>query len=579
MRAVPCRRSLTIQDSLARASRPPLEAAQRARRRAGDVAEIAAEPGLEVVGVVDDRARCARGARARRRRSGRRRSRARGRGSRRARRPARPARARRRARTRRRRPPGARRRRRAGAAQPARGHRLAQLDPGDRAEGWRRARPPRSARTAGQTAGAPPARARRRRCAPPGRERSTGVWVATSRSLTARRSPAAISSQARVPRVRGGGASSARRDARGCPRRAPVEQRGDALGVGRAGDLRDPGERGQRRGDHGQPGGEVLVDLHREDARGERVARVGDQAGVGRAQDVGQLARRSAGRAGGCSARRRAPRCRRAGSPGPTGPTSANDHVGRRRASSTSSGRSSLTATIAPVNTIRGAGSAAIAGSSGPGSSARENSSVSATLGASRTLLGEPPHPRRRARVRSPARGPRARRSAPRPRGSWRCRCAPGRRCRRRSGRPRATGSSASISTSAWGTYAHRIGRCRPSRRAARRTSAGSRRRVERAHHAVAVQRQHQRREHVQAVAARGGAEAASQPARDAREVAPGELRLAQAERLDEQHAVLARQARHQVVLVGPQLGVPVGEADAHDVAAAQAWASRPSAP
>jgi hypothetical protein len=53
---------------------------------------------------------------------------------------------------------------------------------------------------------------------------------------------------------------------------------------------------------------------------------------------------------------------------------------------------------------------------------------------------------------------------------------------------------------------------------------------------------------------------------------APGEGGAAQAPRLDEQDAVLARQARHQVMLVGPQLGVPVGEADAHDVAAAEAW-------
>ena len=62
--------------------------------------------------------------------------------------------------------------------------------------------------------------------------------------------------------------------------------------------------------------------------------------------------------------------------------------------------------------------------------------------------------------------------------------------------------------------------------------------------------------------------ESAAQPPRDAREIAPGQLRAAQAERLDEQHAVLARQARHQMVLVGPQLGIPVGEPDAHDVAA-----------
>ncbi len=98
----------------------------------------------------------------------------------------------------------------------------------------------------------------------------------------------------------------------------------------------------------------------------------------------------------------------------------------------------------------------------------------------------------------------------------------------------------------------------------------GEQPRVERADDARAVQRQHERREHVQSVRLARGREATAQPAPDASEVAPGELRAAQAERLDEEDAVLAREARHQVVLVGPQLGVPVGEADAHDVAAVE---------
>ena len=46
---------------------------------------------------------------------------------------------------------------------------------------------------------------------------------------------------------------------------------------------------------------------------------------------------------------------------------------------------SSFTAEIAPVKTTRGDGSAAIAGSAGPGWSAVANSPVSATFGASRT--------------------------------------------------------------------------------------------------------------------------------------------------------------------------------------------------
>jgi hypothetical protein len=94
--------------------------------------------------------------------------------------------------------------------------------------------------------------------------------------------------------------------------------------------------------------------------------------------------------------------------------------------------------------------------------------------------------------------------------------------------------------------------------------------RVERAHGAAAVQRQYQRRQHVQPVDGAWRRDAASQPARDARQVSSGQLGPAQPQRLDEQHPVLARQTGHQVLLIGPQLGVPVGESDAHDVAAAQ---------
>ena len=73
-----------------------------------------------------------------------------------------------------------------------------------------------------------------------------------------------------------------------------------------------------------------------------------------------------------------------------------------------------------------------------------------------------------------------------------------------------------------------------------RRQQAG----VERARQPAAMERQHERREDVQPVHDSRGREAAPQPPGDARQVAPRELRLAQAERLDEQHPVLARQAR-----------------------------------
>ena len=68
-----------------------------------------------------------------------------------------------------------------------------------------------------------------------------------------------------------------------------LDQFGDALGIWRAGDAGDPGEGGQRRGDHRQTGRQVLIDLHREDALGELVAGIGDQPDVCRPQYVRQL--------------------------------------------------------------------------------------------------------------------------------------------------------------------------------------------------------------------------------------------------------------------------------------------------
>ena len=73
--------------------------------------------------------------------------------------------------------------------------------------------------------------------------------------------------------------------------------------------------------------------------------------------------------------------------------------------------------------------------------------------------------------------------------------------------------------------------------------------------------------------------EAPTQPANNARNITAGELWLAKPKRLHEQHAVLAREPRHQVLLVRPQLRVPVGEADAYDVPAAQSSRLGCSAP
>jgi hypothetical protein len=74
----------------------------------------------------------------------------------------------------------------------------------------------------------------------------------------------------------------------------------------------------------------------------------------------------------------------------------------------------------------------------------------------------------------------------------------------------------------------------------------------------------------VQAIDGTRRSEAASQPARDPLEVAPRELRAPQAEGLDEEDAVGSGKARHQVLLVRPQVRVPVREPETDDVAIAQ---------
>jgi hypothetical protein len=98
----------------------------------------------------------------------------------------------------------------------------------------------------------------------------------------------------------------------------------------------------------------------------------------------------------------------------------------------------------------------------------------------------------------------------------------------------------------------------------------GQQARVQCAHHAEAVEGDHERREHVYAVDLTRRRQAALQPAQDALQVTRGELGLTQAERLDEQHLVLAREARHEVVLIGLELRLPVGKPDADDVPAGE---------
>ena len=95
---------------------------------------------------------------------------------------------------------------------------------------------------------------------------------------------------------------------------------------------------------------------------------------------------------------------------------------------------------------------------------------------------------------------------------------------------------------------------------------------VDRARGGAGVQRQHERRQDVDALGdlARRR-QPAAQAARDPGHVAAGDGGAPQAQRLDEEDAAAARrEAGHQVLLVRPQLGVPVGEPDADDVAAGE---------
>ena len=84
----------------------------------------------------------------------------------------------------------------------------------------------------------------------------------------------------------------------------------------------------------------------------------------------------------------------------------------------------------------------------------------------------------------------------------------------------------------------------------------------------VGVQGEHQRGEHVQPVDCARRRQPAPQPPPRCAHVAPGQLGPAQPQRLHEQDPVLKREPLHQVVLVSLQVGVPVGEPNADDVAA-----------
>ena len=125
-----------------------------------------------------------------------------------------------------------------------------------------------------------------------------------------------------------------------------------------------PRERGQRRGDHRQPGSQVLVDLHREDARGQLVERVGDERRVGAAQDVRELvvgARAEQVHVGLALA---SAETSVLGSPSAHGSDQREGPVGPRgERAPPAARRRAWWPTIAPVKTMRGPGSASSAGS------------------------------------------------------------------------------------------------------------------------------------------------------------------------------------------------------------------------
>ena len=59
----------------------------------------------------------------------------------------------------------------------------------------------------------------------------------------------------------------------------------------------------------------------------------------------------------------------------------------------------------------------------------------------------------------------------------------------------------------------------------------------------------------------------------------PADLGPAKPQGLDEQHPVVDRQPGHQVLLIGPESALPIGESDADDVASTEArrlWLGHP---
>ena len=201
--------------------------------------------------------------------------------------------------------------------------------------------------------------------------------------------------------------------------------------------------------------------------------------------------------------------------------------------------------------------------------------SVSATLGAYERRCRTACACARRAPARWRARGRRGRRSAPRPRGSCRRRRPPGRRCRRRSGRRPARGRARRSAPRPAARRPTGSAGAGPSRRAARAHERRQQPRVDRSRGGAAVERQ---RPAARARAGRRRCAAARSPRRSRRAMRPRSRPASWGRRRPSDSTNRTRLPRASrdirwCWLVHSSV-VPVGEADADDVAAPQGGGS-----
>ena len=257
----------------------------------------------------------------------------------------------------------------------------------------------------------------------------------------------------------------------------------------------------------------------------------------------------------------------------PTGPTSTNDQSGRRSASSPRRSRSILIAITAPTKTIRGRGSASSAGSRGAGRQRRREQlgvgdvrhqldvRADCTQAIADRLRARDHEIRLRHEASTPPHRSSPSRSGREP------------RCRRRSGRRRAGAATArSAAPPAGRTPTDRAGRSPASASPGSPCGAGGTRSA-------------RRRTRLPCSGTTSGERTATLPVRRSG-LSPRRSRRAmrRTSRADavglrspsdstKRTGVARRDARHEVVLVRPELGVPVGEARRTRPARPRGWA------